>query len=604
MTKEDIKKILPTIPESPGCYLYFNKNGDIIYVGKAKNLRKRISSYFRTDIVNTKTKVLVRSICDLKYIIVNTEQEALLLENALIKEHQPRYNILLKDDKTYPSIVIKKEPFPRIFVTRNIIKDGSIYFGPYPNVAMAQATLEMIKEIYPIRTCKLDLSPDKISKGKYKECLQYHIKKCKAPCVSKQKEDDYLSNIIEITSLLKGNLHDVIELYEQEMLHLSKELRFEEAQTYKEKLEYLRKYEVKHTVAPNHINNVDIFSYEKDDNQAYINYMHIKQGMVNRAMTYEYKINTEESDDNIFSYAISDIRQKVNSQALEIIIPFNPGWLDKAITITIPQRGDKKKLLDLSLRNVKQYKVDKYKQAEKLNPDQRLMQIMKDLQSYLSLPKAPLHIECFDNSNIQGTAPVAACVVFKKGKPSKKDYRTYHIKTVIGTDDYESMREVTYRHYKNYIENNRSMPDLILADGGKGQINAIKDSLSKLGLGIIPIAGLAKNNRHQTNTIISGKSFQEIPIKYDSPTFKLLENIQREVHRFAITFHRNVRSNLLLSSQLDDIIGIGEKTKNDLLSHFKSIKGIQNATLEELSNIIGSSRASKVYIHFHGNMTT
>lgn len=598
MTKEEIKKILPTLPESPGCYQYFNKEGTIIYVGKAKNLRKRVSSYFREDIVYSKTKVLVKSIYDLKYIVVNTEQEALLLENALIKEHQPRYNILLKDGKTYPSIVIKNEPFPRIMVTRNIVKDGSIYFGPYPNVQIANATLSMITDLYPIRTCKLDLHIDKIYKGNYKVCLKYHIKKCKAPCVNKQTYEDYMYNIKEIQSLLKGNLREVIELYEQEMIYLSEELRFEEAQTYKERIEYLRNYEVKHTVAPHHINNVDVFSYEKDNNTAYINYLHIQQGIVNRAMTYEYKLNIQESDQEIFSYAITDIRSKMNSSASEIIIPFDPGWLDKSIIVTIPQKGDKKRVLELSERNVKQYKLDRYKQAEKLNPDQRLMQVMKELQSYLSLPKAPLHIECFDNSNIQGAYPVAACIVFKKGKPSKKDYRKFHIKTVDGIDDYSSMKEVVYRHYKKYLEQNRKIPDLIIADGGKGQISAIRETLLSLGI-FTNIAGLVKDERHRTRALVDYQTNEEVPIKHNSPTFRLLENIQNEVHRFAITFHRDIRSKSQISSELDYIKGIGNKTKNLLLESFGSVKKIKEATLNDIINRIGKSKGNKVYNYFN-----
>lgn len=597
MTIEDIKKILVTIPQDPGCYQYFDSKGTIIYVGKAKNLRKRVSSYFKNDIEDTKTRLLVRAIRDLKYIVVNTEHEALLLENALIKEHQPRYNVLLKDDKTYPSIVIKNEAFPRVMVTRNIIRDGSQYFGPYPNVGMANATLSMISDLYPIRTCKLDLNEHKIREGKYSVCLKYHIKKCKAPCVSKQSKEDYDINIKEISSLLKGNLHDVIDLYEEEMYRLSEELRFEEAQIYKERLNYLRNYEVKHTVAPNNINNVDVFSYDRDDSVAYINYMHIAQGLVNRAMTYEYKLGVDENDTEIFSTAILDIRLKMNSNAREIIVPFDPEWLDKSININIPKIGDKKKLLELSEKNVRLFKLDKYKQSEKLNPEQSLLKTLSDLRSYLKTDNKLLHIECFDNSNIQGSNAVAACVVFKKGKASKKDYRKFHIKTVEGVDDYASMSEVVFRHYNRYLESGKELPDLIIADGSKGQINAIRKSLDRLGLNI-DIAGLVKDERHRSRALIWGENLEEINIKHDSPSFRFLEQIQNEVHRFAINFHRDERSKSQLDSELDHIDGIGIKTKDLLLSKISSVKRIKELSFEELSSIIGKSKAKKIYEHF------
>lgn len=598
MTLEEIRKILPTLPEEPGCYQYFDEEGRVIYVGKAKNLRRRVSSYFQKEQHDRKTRLLVRHIHELRYIVVPTEQDALLLENALIKEHQPRYNILLKDDKSYPSIVVKNEPFPRIMVTRQIRRDGSTYFGPYPNTHMAHATVAMLHDLFPLRTCKLDLSLSKIREGKYRECLKYHIKKCKAPCTSKQTPEEYQRLVEDAISLLKGNLSDVIELYREEMIRLSGELRFEEAQVYKERLIYLENYQVKHTVASHHIHNVDVFSFERDEDTAYINYMHVSQGMINRAMTVEYKIHMDESNEELLAMAIVELRERMNSHAREIILPFDTGWQEKGITITIPQRGDKKNLLELSLRNVKQYKVDKYKRSEKLNPDQRLMQLMHDLGQYLPLPKAPMHIECFDNSHIQGADPVAACVVFRKGKPSKKDYRKYHLHSLSSPDDYESMREVTQRHYARYLKEGKPLPDLIIADGGKGQMSAIRDSLDSLGIDI-PVAGLAKDDRHRTRELLYGSPPEYISVKHDSPTFRLMEQIQNEVHRFAISFHRDTRSKSQISSTLDGIKGIGPKTKEQLITSFRSVSRLREAGEKAIAQVVGKKKAALVYQFFH-----
>lgn len=606
MTLDEIRKILPTLPEAPGCYKYIGADGSIIYVGKAKNLRRRVSSYFQRDVNSSKTRLLVRQIRGIEYVVVNTEAEALILENSLIKEHQPRYNILLKDDKTYPEVVIHREPFPRIRVERRPKQDGSQRFGPYPSAGMAHAAVDMVRDLYPIRTCDLDLSPHKIAGGKYKECLQYHIKKCKAPCIGLQTQQDYDQDVREITSLLRGDLGGVIELYRGEMLRLAEELRFEEAQIYKERLQYLENYQVKHTVAPHHIHNVDVFSFEEDEDGAtYVNFMHLTQGMVTQVYTLEYRSLLEgESREELFASAITELRQRFASRARELILPFDPGWHDQGVTVTIPQRGDKKKLLEMSLRNVRQYKVDKYKRAERLNPDQRLMQIVTELKELLRLDKLPLHIECFDNSNIQGAAPVAACVVFRRGRPSKKDYRKFNIRSVEGPDDFASMREVVSRRYARMKEASEPLPDLILADGGKGQVSAIREALQGLGLEI-PVAGLVKDDRHRTAGLLYGEvALREIPIRHHSPVFRLLEQIQAEVHRFAITFHRDKRSKSQLSSRLDYIKGIGPKTKEQLLQQFHSVQMIAAASLEALTEALGSSKGQLVYREFHPEPST
>lgn len=598
MTLDEIKQILPTIPESPGCYKYYNAEDTVIYVGKAKNLRRRVSSYFQKEHTDGKTRLLVRQIKRLEYLVVATEFEALLLENALIKEHQPKYNILLKDGKTYPEIIIKNEPFPRVSVLRQAPRDGSLRFGPYPSVQMAHATLAMIRDIFPLRTCKLNLSPEQIAKGKYSVCLEYHMKRCKAPCVSKQTRSDYDANIKEIIQLLNGDMQAVIDLYQEEMLALANELRFEEAQIYKERLVQLEQYQFKHTVAPHHIHNVDVFSFERDDDCIYVNYLHISQGMVNKAQTIEYKAQVEESDDELLASLILELRRRFDSRAREVILPMNLDWDIPGVSITVPQRGDKKKLLELSERNVKQYKVDKYKQSERLNPDQRMMQTLGELKDLLQLEHLPMHIECFDNSNIQGSDPVAACVVFKRAVPSKKDYRKFHIKSVDGPDDYASMREVAFRRYSRLMSQGEALPDLIIADGGVGQMTALEETLSALNLSI-PVAGLAKDGKHQTRELLFGPNRDAVPIKHQSATFRLLEYIQSEVHRFAITFHRDVRSKSQIASRLDYIKGIGPKTKDELMQHFHSLKRLSEASLEELQAIVGRKKALLLYEEFH-----
>ena len=598
MTLDEIKQILPTIPESPGCYKYYNAEDTVIYVGKAKNLRRRVSSYFQKEHTDGKTRLLVRQIKRLEYLVVATEFEALLLENALIKEHQPKYNILLKDGKTYPEIIIKNEPFPRVSVLRQAPRDGSLRFGPYPSVQMAHATLAMIRDIFPLRTCKLNLSPEQIAKGKYSVCLEYHMKRCKAPCVSKQTRSDYDANIKEIIQLLNGDMQAVIDLYQEEMLALANELRFEEAQIYKERLVQLEQYQFKHTVAPHHIHNVDVFSFERDDDCIYVNYLHISQGMVNKAQTIEYKAQVEESDDELLASLILELRRRFDSRAREVILPMNLDWDISGVSITVPQRGDKKKLLELSERNVKQYKVDKYKQSERLNPDQRMMQTLGELKDLLQLEHLPMHIECFDNSNIQGSDPVAACVVFKRAVPSKKDYRKFHIKSVDGPDDYASMREVAFRRYSRLVSQGEALPDLIIADGGVGQMTALEETLSALNLPI-PVAGLAKDGKHQTRELLFGPNRDTVPIKHQSATFRLLEYIQSEVHRFAITFHRDVRSKSQIASRLDYIKGIGPKTKDELMQHFHSLKRLSEASLEELQAIVGRKKALLLYEEFH-----
>ncbi len=598
MTLDEIKQILPTIPESPGCYKYYNAEDTVIYVGKAKNLRRRVSSYFQKEHTDGKTRLLVRQIKRLEYLVVATEFEALLLENALIKEHQPKYNILLKDGKTYPEIIIKNEPFPRVSVLRQAPRDGSLRFGPYPSVQMAHATLAMIRDIFPLRTCKLNLSPEQIAKGKYSVCLEYHMKRCKAPCVSKQTRSDYDANIKEIIQLLNGDMQAVIDLYQEEMLALANELRFEEAQIYKERLVQLEQYQFKHTVAPHHIHNVDVFSFERDDDCIYVNYLHISQGMVNKAQTIEYKAQVEESDDELLASLILELRRRFDSRAREVILPMNLDWDIPGVSITVPQRGDKKKLLELSERNVKQYKVDKYKQSERLNPDQRMMQTLGELKDLLQLEHLPMHIECFDNSNIQGSDPVAACVVFKRAVPSKKDYRKFHIKSVEGPDDYASMREVAFRRYSRLVSQGEALPDLIIADGGVGQMTALEETLSALNLSI-PVAGLAKDGKHQTRELLFGPNRDTVPIKHQSATFRLLEYIQSEVHRFAITFHRDVRSKSQIASRLDYIKGIGPKTKDELMQHFHSLKRLSEASLEELQALVGRKKALLLYEEFH-----
>lgn len=588
---EYIKTILAVMPEKPGCYEYFDEKGAIIYVGKAKNLKRRVSSYFNKQQDSNKTRVLVKQIRDIKYFVVDTEQDALLLENSLIKQYHPRYNVLLKDDKTYPSIVVKNEYFPRIYQTRNIIRDGSRYYGPYPSVYTAKVMLQLVKELYPLRTCKYPLTPENIRDGKYSVCLEYHIKRCKGPCEGLQSLEEYMRNVAEIKEILRGNISQVSKhLYEQ-MMQLSAELKFEEAQKVKEKYEAIENYRSKSIVVTPMLHNIDVFSITENELSVYINYLHIGNGAVVQAYTFEYKKKLDESKEELLSLGIVEMRKRFDSTAKEIIVPFTLDIELEGVQFTVPQRGDKKKLLELSEMNGRQYKLDKLKQSEKLNPEQRNVKLLKEIQTYLHLEELPAQIECFDNSNIQGSDPVAACVVFKMGKPSKADYRKYNIKTVEGPDDYASMREVVRRRYTRMIDEKSSLPNLIITDGGKGQMEAVRSVVENELHLHIPIAGLAKDDRHRTAELLFGFPPEVIGMKMDSPLFHLLTRMQDEVHRFAISFHRDKRSKGQNHSVLDDIKGIGEKTKTLLLKHFKSVKRIREASAEELFSLIGEKKA-------------
>lgn len=594
-----LRGIVLNLPESPGIYQYLNDEGTIIYVGKAKNLKRRVSSYFNREHGPGKTRVLVSKIADIRYIVVNTEEDALLLENNLIKKYKPRYNVLLKDDKTYPSICIQNEYFPRIFKTRRIIRNGSTYYGPYSHLPSMYAVLDLIKHLYPIRTCNLNLSPENIRAGKFNVCLEYHIKNCAGPCIGKQSHEEYLKNIGEIKEILKGNTRDVEQMLYQQMQDLAAEMKFEEAQKVKEKYLLIENYRSRSEVVSNVLHNIDVFSIEEDADEkaAFINYLHITNGAVNQAFTFEYKKRLEETKEELLQLGIVEMRERYKSQSREIIVPFELNMELKDVTFTIPQRGDKKKLLDLSIQNVKQYKVDRLKQQEKLNPEQRTTRLLKEIQQQLHLDRLPLRIECFDNSNIQGSDPVAGCVVFVKGKPSKKDYRKYNIKTVEGPDDYASMKEVVWRRYKRAVEENTPLPDLLVTDGGKGQMSAVKEVVDDLRLNI-PIAGLAKDNRHRTNELLFGFPPQSIGLKQGTPLFNLLTRIQDEVHRYAITFHRDKRSKRQTASELDEIKGIGEKTKNALLKEFKSVKRLREATPQEWAAVVGEAKARILQEHF------
>ena len=591
---EHIKTILAVIPEKPGCYQYFDEKGTIIYVGKAKNLKRRVSSYFNKQHDSNKTRVLVKQIRDIKYFVVETEEDALLLENNLIKQYHPRYNVLLKDDKTYPSIVVKNEYFPRVYQTRNIVRDGSRYYGPYPSVYTAKVMLQLIKDLYPIRTCKYPLTPESIREGRYKVCLEYHIKRCKGPCEGLQTLEEYQQNISEIKEILRGNISQVSKHLFDEMQSLAAELKFEEAQKLKEKYEAIENYRSRSTVGPPMLHNIDVFSITENDPSAYINYLHIGNGAVVQAYTFEYKKRLDESKEDLLVMGIIEMRKRFESRAREIIVPFPLDLELDGVTITVPQRGDKKKLLDLSIMNGKQYKVDKLKQAEKLNPEQRNTRLLKEIQEALHLKELPVQIECFDNSNIQGSDPVAACVVFKMGKPSKSDYRKYNIKTVVGPDDYASMKEVVRRRYQRLLDEKASLPNLIITDGGKGQMEVVRSVVEdELHLSI-PIAGLAKDNRHRTAELLYGFPPEVIGMKLDSPLFHLLTRMQDEVHRFAITFHKDKRSKGQTRSELDTIKGVGEKTKTALLREFKSVKRIREANLEDLAKVVGEAKAKLI----------
>ena len=606
MTKEEnegrlkrLKGIVSAMPEKPGSYQYYDADGTIIYVGKAKNLKSRVSSYFHTEVDRFKTKVLVSKIWDISYTVVNTEEDALLLENSLIKKYNPRYNVLLKDGKTYPSICVTKEYLPRIFSTRTINKKWGTYYGPYSHISSMYAVLELIKKLYRPRTCRFPITEESVNQKKHQVCLEYHIKNCYGPCVGKQSHEAYMKNIAQALEILKGNTREVLRQMKDEMLLLAEELRFEEAEEIKRRYLLIEQFVAKSEVVSHTIDNVDVFSVTNDEKLAFVNYIHVANGQINQSFTFEYKKKLDESDEELLQLAIAEMRERFHSHAKEIILPAEIDLDLEGVTITVPQRGDKKTLLELSLMNGKQYKFDRLKQAEKLNPEQKQVRLMKELQDLLHLPKMPYQIECFDNSNISGSDAVAACVVFKKMKPSKQDYRKYNIKTVVGPDDYASMKEVVYRRYKRLTEEEQPLPDLIVADGGKGQMEVIRQAVQdELGLDI-PIAGLAKDNRHRTNELLYGFPPRVIGMKTNSELFRVLTQLQDEVHRFAITFHREKRSKHALHSELDDIKGIGPKTREELLNHFKTVKRIREESLETLSNVIGTAKATIIHRYFH-----
>ena len=612
MTKEEnekrlarLKNIVLNMPDKPGSYQFYDDQHTIIYIGKAKRLKARVSSYFHKEVDRYKTKVLVSKIQDISYTVVNSEEDALLLENNLIKKYNPRYNVLLKDGKTYPSICITNEYFPRIFKTRTIEKHTGTFYGPYPHVGSMNAILNIIKRLYKPRTCHLPLTKESIQQGRFKPCLEYHLHNCNAPCINKQSYEDYQENMKQAREILKGNNRAVAMHLEKLMLKNAELLKFEAAQDYKEKLMLLQDFVTKSEVVSHTIDDVDVFSIIDDDNKknAYINYIHVRQGMINQSFTYEYKRKLEESDEELLLMAITDIRSRFNSQAKEIIVPFELSWNIKESTFTVPRKGDKKHLLDLSEMNVKQYKFDRLKQAEKLNPEQKQTRLMKELQNKLQLDRLPFHIECFDNSNISGTDAVAGCIVYKRMKPSRKDYRKYNIKTVVGPDDYASMQEVVRRRYSRMIEEQTPLPDLIITDGGKGQMEAVRAVVEDELHLHIPIAGLAKDNHHRTNELLFGNPPVVVGLDIKSELFHVLTEIQDEVHRYAITFHRNKRSKHALHSELDDIKGLGPKGKEALLKQLKTINAIKNADNQEINKILGRAKGNLVYKHFHPEAT-
>ena len=610
MTKEEnekrltyLKGIVARLPEKPGSYQYYDENHVIIYVGKAKNLKNRVSSYFHTEVDRYKTKVLVSKIWDISYTVVNTEEDALLLENQLIKQYNPRYNVLLKDGKTYPSICVTNEFLPRIFKTRTINKHWGTYYGPYSHIGSMNAILDLIKVLYKPRTCHQPITKEGVESDKYKVCLDYHIQRCDGPCVNRQSWDDYQKNIAQAREILKGNTRQIQRELRDEMQRLAEELRFEEAEEVKRKYLALEGFVSKSEVVSHTINDVDVFSITNDEKVAFINYLHVSNGSINQSFTFEFKKRLNETQQELLQLGIVEMRERFKSRSREIVVPFDPELELDGVTFTIPQRGDKKTLLELSEMNGKQYKFDRLKQAEKLNPEQKQVRLMKELQEKLGLPKMPYQIECFDNSNISGTDAVAACVVFKSMKPSKKDYKKYNIKTVVGPDDYASMKEVVYRRYHRLIEEEQPLPDLIVADGGRGQMEVIREVIQDELQLDIPIAGLAKNDRHRTNELLYGFPPRSIQLKTDSELFHVLTRLQDEVHRFAITFHRDKRSKHALHSELDDIRGIGPKTRDELLTRLKSIKRIKEADLKQLTAVIGTAKAQIVYDYFHENQT-
>lgn len=608
MTKEEnfnrmehLKRLARALPELPGTYQFYDKDHVIIYVGKAKNLKNRVSSYFHKEVDRFKTKVLVSKIHDLSYTVVNSEEDALLIENQLIKEYQPRYNVLLKDGKTYPSICITNEYFPRIFSTRTINKKYGTFFGPYSHISSMYAILDIIKKVYKPRTCRFPITKEGLEQGKYKPCLEYHIHNCGAPCINKQSYEDYQESIHQAKQILKGNTRDVQKLLRKQMEACAADLRFEEAEKYKQRYLALENFAAKSEIVSYTISDIDVFTIVNDDERknAFINYIHVTNGAINQSFTFEYKRKLEESDEELLNKAIPEIRQRFHSKAKEIIVPFELDFKVKDALFFIPQRGDKKHLLELSEMNAKQYKFDRLKQAEKLNPEQKQTRLMKELQDKLKLAHLPYHIECFDNSNISGTDAVAGCVVYKAMKPSKKDYRKYNIKSVVGPDDYASMKEVVHRRYSRMMEENQPLPNLIITDGGKGQMEVVRQVIEDtLGLQI-PIAGLAKDNRHRTNELLFGFPPQTIALKPGSELFKVLTQMQDEVHRYAISFHRDKRSKHQLHSELDDIKGIGEKTKETLLKAFKTVKKIKEADEQALTASVGAAKAKLLYDYFH-----
>lgn len=607
MTKQEneerlarLKSIVLSMPEKPGSYQYYDENHTIIYVGKAKNLKRRVSSYFHKEVDRYKTKVLVSKIFDISYTVVNTEEDALLLENSLIKKYNPRYNVLLKDGKTYPSICVTNEYFPRIFKTRHINKKVGTFFGPYPHIGSMYAVLEVIKKLYKPRACRFPITKEGVAEGKYKPCLEYHIHNCGAPCINRQSYEEYQENMRQAREILKGNTREVSKYLYDLMMKNAELLRFEIAEEYKKKYQLLDEFEAKSEVVSHTITDVDVFTIVNDDanKNAFINYIHVKNGTINQSFTYEYKRKLEESDEELLITAIPEIRERFHSTSKEIIVPFEMEWKLKDATFFVPQRGDKKHLLELSEMNCKQYKFDRLKQAEKLNPEQKQTRLMKELQAKLKLPKLPYQIECFDNSNISGTDAVAGCIVYKGMKPSRKDYRKYNIKTVEGPDDYASMQEVVRRRYSRMIEEETPLPDLIITDGGKGQMEVVREVIEDELHLEIPIAGLAKDDRHRTNELLYGFPPQTIALPPESELFKVLTQIQDEVHRYAITFHRDKRSKHALHSELDDIKGIGPKAKEALLSKFKSVKKIKEASQEQLSEVLGPHKAEILAKYF------
>ena len=607
MTKEEnekrlayLKGIVARLPEKPGSYQFYDDEHTIIYVGKAKSLKARVSSYFHTEVDRFKTKVLVSKIHDISYTVVNTEEDALLLENSLIKKYNPRYNVLLKDGKTYPSICVTNEPFPRIFKTRTINKKWGTYYGPYSHIGSMYAVLELINKLYKPRTCRQPITKEGIAEKKYQVCLEYHIKNCYGPCIAKQSYEEYQNSIRQAREILKGNTRQILREMHEEMERLAENLEFEKAEEVKQKYLLIDSFVSRSEVVSHTINNVDVVSITSDEKTAFINYIHVSNGSINQSFTIEYKKKMDESDEELLQLGIVELRERFKSDAKEVIVPFEMPEISENITFTVPQRGDKKTLLDLSVMNGKQYKFDRLKQAEKLNPEQKQVRLMKELQEKLGLPKMPYQIECFDNSNISGTDAVAACVVFKSMKPSKRDYKKYNIKTVVGPDDYASMKEVVFRRYSRLLEEEEPLPDLIVADGGKGQMEVIREVIQDELKLDIPIAGLAKDNRHRTNELLYGFPPRVIGLKTNSELFQVLTQLQDEVHRFAITFHRDKRSKHALHSELDEIKGIGPKTRDLLLSTLKSVKRIKETDLQGLTDIIGLSKATIVYHYFAG----